>query len=83
MCCFALEIQAGAGEHIPTYRLVGTKFWGKVLQKDNLKAKLGQKPSIVGTKFKSWHQVEKRSPAPDSSYNLPNTGPFNRDTTLS
>ena len=21
----------GAGEHIPTYRLVGTKFWGKFI----------------------------------------------------
>ena len=49
---------------MPTYRLVGTKFWGKYIQKDELKAKFGQNSSVVGTKFKSWHQVEKRSPAP-------------------
>ena len=55
----------GAGEHIPTYRLVGTKFWGKFMLEDELKAKLGKNSSFVGTKFLSWHQVEKRSPAPE------------------
>ena len=53
---------SGAGERIPTYLLVGTKFWGK--WKDKLKAKFCQNSSVVGTKFASWHQVEKRSPAP-------------------
>lgn len=32
---------------------------------DELKAKLGKNSSFVGTKFLSWHQVEKRSPAPE------------------
>ena len=47
------EGYTGAGEHIPTYRLVGTKFWDK----DELKAKLGQNSSIVGTKFTSGLRV--------------------------
>ena len=41
---------AGAGEGIPTYWLIGTKFWGKYIQKDELKAKFGQNSNIVGTK---------------------------------
>ena len=50
------------------YQLVSTKFWGKYIQKDELKAKFGQNSSIVGTKFMSWHQVEKRSPVPGILY---------------
>ena len=34
-------------------RLVSTKFWGKYIQKDELKAKFGQNSSIVGTKLKN------------------------------
>ena len=48
-----LLIKAGAGEHIPTYRLVGTKFWGKVIQEDDFKVKFDQNSDIVGTKFTS------------------------------
>ena len=46
-----IDYIAGAGERIPTYRLVGTKFWGKYIQKDELNDKFGQNSSIVGTKF--------------------------------
>ena len=66
---------AGADEeeHIPTYRLVGTKFWDKYIQKYELKAKFGPKSCTVGTKFMSWHQVKKCSPAPVIIY------PFTKD----
>ena len=52
-----LKGEAGAGERIPTYRLVGTKFWGKYIQKYELKAKFGQNSNIVGTKFTSGLRV--------------------------
>ena len=48
---------ADAEEHIPTYRLVGTKFWGKYIQKDKFKAKFNQNSNIVGTNFTSGLRV--------------------------
>ena len=43
--------------YLHKYWLIGTKFWGKYIQKDELKAKFGQNSNIVGTKFMSGLRV--------------------------